>query len=52
MAAVKTSPTDIPDFISTLVQYFIKYDLWENFQDFVIHNGFSSLLSSSYWNLY
>ena len=52
VTAVKKPPTDIPDFISTLEQYFIKYGLWENFQDFVIQNSFSSLLSSSYWNLY
>ena len=34
VTAVKTSPTDIPDFISTLEQYFIKYGLW----------GFSKIL--------
>ena len=49
---VKTSPTDIPDFISTLEQYFTKYGLRENFQHFINHNGFSSLLSTSYWKLY
>ena len=38
------SPVDIPDFISTLEQYFTKYGLWENFQHFITHNGFSSLL--------
>ena len=42
--AVKTS-ANIPDFVSTLEQYFIKYGLWENFQHFIICNGFSSLLT-------
>ena len=49
---VKTSPNDIPQLISTLEQYFIKYGLWDYFQHFIIHNGFSSLLTFSYWKLY
>ena len=32
--AVKSSPTDIPEFVSTLEQYFIKYGLWENYPTF------------------
>ena len=43
--AVKTSPNDILELVSTLEQYFIKYRLWENFHHFIIHNGFSSLLT-------
>ena len=50
--AVKTSLANISEFVSTLEQYFIKYGLWENFQHFIIHNSFSSLLTFSYWNLY
>ena len=50
--AVKTLPNDIPELVSTLEQYFIKYGLWENFQHFIIRNGFSSLLMFSYWKLY
>ena len=50
--AVKISPNDIPELVSTLQQYFIKYGLWENFQHFIIRNGFSSLLTFSYWKLY
>ena len=49
---VKTSPVDIAEFIYTLEQYFTKYGLWENFKHFITHNGFSSLLISSYWKLY
>ena len=49
--AIKSYPTDIPEFVSTLEQYFIKYGLWENFQHFIIRNGFSSLLAYSYWKL-
>ena len=52
VTCVKTSPVDIPDFIFPLEQYFTKYGLWENFQHFITHIGFSSLLSSSYWKLY
>ena len=40
------------EFVSILEQYFINYGLWENFQRFIFRNGFSSLLSSSYWKLY
>ena len=40
------------EFVSILEQYFITYGLWENFQDFIFRNGFTSLLSSSYWQLY
>ena len=50
--AVKSSPNDIPELVSTLEQYFIKYGLWENYQHFIIRNGFSSLLTFSYWKLY
>ena len=49
---VKTSPNDILELVSTLEQYFIKYGLWENLQHFTIRNGFSSLLTFSYWKLY
>ena len=48
---VKTSPVEIADFISTLEQYFTHYRHWESFQHFITHNGFSSLLSSTYWKL-
>ena len=50
--AVKSSPNDIPELVSTLEQYFIKYGLLENYQHFIIRNGFSSLLTFSYWKLY
>ena len=50
--AVKTSPNDIPKLVSRLEQYFIKYGLWENFQHFIIRNGFSSLLTFYFWKLY
>ena len=49
---VKASPFDIAEFISTLEQYFTQYGHWESFQHFITHNGFSSLLSSTYWKLY
>ena len=49
---VKMSPVEITDFISTLEQYFTQYGHWESFQLFIIHNSFSSLLSSTYWKLY
>ena len=39
---VKTS-NDIPELVSTLEQYFIKYGLWENYQHFITRNGFSSV---------
>ena len=42
--AVKTSSNDTPELVSTLEQYFIKYGLWENFQHFIIHNGFFFLV--------
>ena len=50
--SVKTSPVDIAEFISTLEQYFNQYGHWESFTHFITHNGFSSLLSSTYWKLY
>ena len=40
------------EFVFILEQYFITYGLWENFQDFIFRNGFTSLLSSLYWQLY
>ena len=40
------------EFVFTLEQYIITYGLWDNFQDFISRNGFTSLLSSSYWRLY
>ena len=43
---------NIPEFVSILEQYFIKYHLWNNFQHFIFRNGFNSLLSFSYWKLY
>ena len=43
---------NVPEFVSTLEQYFIKYHLWNNFQHFIFRNGFTSLLSFSYWKLY
>ena len=43
---------NILEIVSILEQYFITYGLWGNFQDFNFHNGFTSLLSSSYWQLY
>ena len=50
--AVKKFSNDIPEFVSILEQYFIKYGLWENFQHFIFRNGFNSLLTFSYWKLY
>ena len=50
--AAKKFSDNIPKFVSTLEQYFIKYGLWENFQHFIFHNGFNSLLTFSYWKLY
>ena len=50
--AVKTFPNDIPELVLTIEQYFIKHGIWENFQQFIIHNVFSSLLTFSYWKLY
>ena len=49
---VRKFSDNVPEFVSTLEQYFITYGLWENFQHFTSHNGFNSLLSSSYWKLY
>ena len=49
---VKMELTHITDFISTLEGYFIHYGYWDRFLDFISHNGYSSLLSSSYWKLY
>ena len=49
---VRKFSDSVPEFVSTLEQYFITYGLWENFQHFSLHNGFNSLLSSSYWKLY
>ena len=49
---VKTSPVEIAEFISTLEQYFTQYGHWEIFKHFITHNGFSSLLSSTYWKMY
>ena len=49
---VRKFSDNIPKFVSTLEQYFITYGLWENFQYFSSHSGFTSLLSSSYWKLY
>ena len=49
---VKTSPVEIAEFISTSEQYFTQYGHWESFTLFITHNGFSSLLSSTYWKLY
>ena len=50
--AAKMFSDNIPEFVSTLEQYFIKYGLWENFQHFIFRNGFNSLLTFSYWKLY
>ena len=50
--AAKKFSDNVPEFVSTLEQYFINYGLWENFQHFIFRNGFNSLLSSSYWKLY
>ena len=50
--AVKKFADNVPEFVSTLEQYFINYGLWENFQHFIFRNGFNSLLSFSYWKLY
>ena len=33
--AVKKFSNDIPELVSILEQYFIKYGLWENFQHFI-----------------
>ena len=44
--------SDIPELVSIIEQYFIKYGLWENFQHFIFRNGFNSLLTFSYWKLY
>ena len=49
---VKTSLDDITEFISTLEHYFIQYGNWKSFKHFITHNGFSSLLISTYWKLY
>ena len=49
---VRKFSDNIPEFVSTLEQYFITYGLWENFQHFTFHNGFNSLLNYSYWKLY
>ena len=49
---IKTSHGEITEFISTLEQYFTQYGQWESFQNFITHNGFSSLLSSAHWKLY
>ena len=43
---------NVPEFVFILEHYFIKYGLWDNFQHFIFRNGFTSLLSSSYWKLY
>ena len=50
--AAKKFSDNIPEFVSTLEQYFNKYGLWENFQHFIFRHGFNSLLSFSYWKLY
>ena len=50
--AAKKFSSNVPEFVSTLEQYFINYGLWDNFQHFIFHNGFNSLLSFSYWKLY
>ena len=50
--AAKKFSDNIPELVSTLEQYFIKYGLWENFQHFIFCNGFNSLLTFSYWKLY
>ena len=50
--AVKKFSDNIPELVFILEQYFIKYGLWENFQHFIFHNGFNSLLTFSYWKLY
>ena len=50
--AAKKFSNDIPELVSILEQYFIKYGLWENFQHFIFCNGFNSLLTFSYWKLY
>ena len=49
---VKTSLDHITKIISTLEHYFIQYGYWESFKHFITHNGFSSLLSSTYCKLY
>ena len=50
--AAKKFSDNIPELVSTLEQYFIKYGLWENFQHFIFRNGLNSLLTFSYWKLY
>ena len=49
---VKMDLVHITEFISTLECYFIHYGHWDRFRHFTTYNGFSSLLSSSYWKLY
>ena len=49
---VKTPLVDITKFISKLEHYFIQYGHWDRFRHFTTYNGFSSLLSSTYWKLY
>ena len=51
-AAAKKFSDNVPELVSTLEQFFITYGLWDNFQHFIFRNGFTSLLSSSYWKLY
>ena len=50
--AAKKFSDNIPELVSALEQYFIKYGLWENFQHFIFRHGFNSLLTFSYWKLY
>ena len=49
---VKTDLVHISKFIYTLECYFIDYGHWDKFRHFTSYNGFSSLLSSSYWRIF
>ena len=49
---VKTDLVHITEFIPTLECYVIHYGHLNRFWHFTTYNGFSSLLSSSYWKLY
>ena len=50
--ADKKFSDNIPELVSTLEHYFIKYGLWDYYQHFIFCNGFNSLLTFSNWKLY